>query len=182
MHDVFLFEEIEIENFNDIVNQFNSVIDNYRKNNQYNFNLIDRDSFLKDCDLVKKYFDDNGCIISNIATIEIAPKSRGSLHTDSYRNTLAMNFPVFNCENSFTCLYKIVDGAPFLKMNPNGLTHTDFSECVMLETARYCIKDKAILFNTQVPHRVFNNSDNPRLAVSFRFAKDPWQLVPRRSI
>jgi hypothetical protein len=177
MRDIFLFKEIEIENFYEIINQFNSVIENYRKRNRYNFNLIDKRSFLNDCDLVKKYFDDNKCLISNIATIEIAPNSRGSLHTDSYRNTLAMNFPVFNCENSFTCLYKIVDGTPFLKMNPHGGTHTDFSECVMLETARYCIKDKAILFNTQVPHRVFNNSDYPRLAVSFRFVKDPWHLI-----
>jgi len=177
MDDIFLFEEIEIENFHDIISQFNSVIENYRKKNQYNFNLIDRDSFLKDCDLVKKYFDNNECVISNIATIEIAAKSNGSLHTDNYRNTLALNFPVFNCEDSYTSLYKVIDGEPVLKVYPNGLTHTDFGSCCLTEVAKYCIRDKAILFNTQVPHQVYNNSDKPRLAVSFRFAKDPWHLL-----
>jgi hypothetical protein len=177
MDDIFLFEQIEIENFHDIVNEFNSVIESYRKKNQYNFNLIDKDSFLKDCDLVKKYFDDNECVITNIATIEIAPKSKGTLHTDNYRNTLALNFPVFNCEDSYTSLYKIVEGEPALMVYPNGLTHTDFGSCSLSEIARYTIRNKAILFNTKVPHRVFNNSDKPRLAVSFRFAKDPWHLI-----
>lgn len=177
MDDIFLFEEIEIENFQDIKSQFISVIENYRKKNQYNFNLVDKDSFLQDCDLVKKYFDDNNCIVSNVATIEVAAKSKGTLHTDNYLNTLALNFPVFNCEDSYTSLYKVIDGEPVLKVYENGLTHTDFESCCLAEVTRYYIKDKAILFNTQVPHRVFNNSDKPRLAVSFRFAKTPWHLL-----
>lgn len=177
MHDVFLFEEIEIENFSDIVNQLNLIIGRYRKKNQYNFNLIDAKAFLKDCDLVRKYFNDHDCIIGNIATIEISPKSHGNLHTDNDRNTLAMNFPIFNCEDSHTSLYKVIDGEPVLKVYPNGLTHTDFDNCCLTEVSRYCIKDKAILFNTKVPHRVFNNSDKPRLAISFRFVVDPWHLL-----
>lgn len=179
MQDVFLFEEIAIENFLEIVDQFNSVIGNYRKRNKMNFNLIDSKAFLRDCDLVRKYFDDHDCIIGNIATIEISPKSQGTLHTDTYKNTLALNFPVFNCADSYTSLYKIVDGEPFVKIYPNGLTHTDFSNCCLTEVGRYCIRDKAILFNTKVPHRVFNNSDKPRLAISFRFVTDPWHLLKK---
>ena len=177
MDDVFLFEEVEIENFYDIIKQFNSVIDRYRIKSKLYFNHIDRDSFLQECDLIKKYFDNNDCTIGNIATIELPPKSQGSLHTDSYRNTLAMNFPIFNCQDSYTSLYKVIDGTPYLKSLSNGLTAMSYDKCTAIEISRYHLKNKAIMFNTQIPHRVFNNSDKPRLAISFRFIKDPWHLT-----
>jgi hypothetical protein len=174
----FLFTEIEIENFHDIVEQFKSVADKYRSNNQFYFNHIDKDSFLKDCDLIKKYFDDNKCVIGNIATIEIPPKSQCNLHTDTQTtSTLAMNFPVFNCENSFTCLYKVISGSPSIKKLSSGLTAQDFDNCEAIEIARYFLREKAVLFNSQIPHCVFNKSDKPRLAVSFRFVKDPWHFL-----
>lgn len=174
----FLFQEIKIENFHDILEQFKSVVDRYRSNNQFYFNHIDRDSFLKDCDLVKKYFDANNCEISVVATVEIPPRSQCNLHVDSQIiSSLAMNFPVFDCENSYTSMCKIISGTPVSKKLSNGLTAVDFGECEASEISRYYLKDKAVLFNTQIPHRVFNDSDKSRLAISFRFVKDPWHLL-----
>lgn len=173
----FLFEEIEIENFHEIVEQFNSVIHRYQAKNKLCFNHIDRDSFLKDCDLIKKYFDDNNCMIGYIATIELPPKSQGSLHTDSYRNILAMNFPVFNCQDSYTSLYRIINGTPYLKSFPNGLKTMSYDDCIYTEISRYHLTNKAVIFNTQIPHQVFNESDKSRLAISFRFLRDPWHLI-----
>lgn len=178
MNHGFLFKEIEIENFHDIVEQFKSIADKYRSNNQFYFNHIDRDSFLKDCDLIKKYFDENKCDISVIATIEIPPRSQCNLHVDTQIiSSLAMNFPILDCEDSYTSMYKIISGIPSSKKLSSGLTAMDFDGCEAVEISRYYLKDKAILFNTQVPHRVFNNSDELRYAVSFRFKKDPWHLI-----
>jgi hypothetical protein len=174
----FLFKEIEIENFRYIVEQFKSVADRYRSNNQFYFNHVDRDSFLKDCDLVKKYFDENKCEISVVATIEIPPRSQCNLHIDSQIiSSLAMNFPVFNCDDSYTAMYKIINGSPSSKKLSSGLSATSFDDCDAAEISRYYLKDKAVIFNTQVPHCVFNNSDKLRYAISFRFKKDPWHLL-----
>ena len=174
----FLFKEIEIENFHDIIEQFKSIANKYRSNNHFYFNHIDRDSFLKDCNLVKKYFDENKCEISVVATIEIPPRSQCNLHIDSQIiSSLAMNFPVLYCDDSYTAMYKIINGSPSSKKLSSGLIATSFDDCEAEEISRYHLKNKAVLFNTQIPHRVFNNSDKPRLAISFRFIKDPWHLI-----
>jgi hypothetical protein len=174
----FLFKEIEIENFHDIVEQFKSVVTRYRSTNQFYFNQIDRDCFLTDCDLIKKYFDEKNCEISVVATVEIPPRSQCNLHVDTQIiSSLAMNFPVLDCEDSYTSMHKIISGVPSSKKLSSGLTALDFDDCEAAEISRYYLKDKAILFNTQIPHRVFNNSDRPRLAVSFRFVTDPWHLI-----
>lgn len=177
MQNNFLYKKIEIENFFNIVEQFKSSIDRHKLNNQDHFNHIDKNSFLEDCALVKEYFDTNNCIIHNIATIELPPKFHGSLHIDSQKNSLALNFPVINCDDSYTSLYKIDSGIPSVVKMENGLTRLSFDDCDAVELTRFYLKHHAVLFNTKIPHQVFNFSDKTRLAISFRFVRDPWHLI-----
>jgi len=177
MKNNFFSLEIEINDFDNILKEFNSVLDLYSLNNQNYFNHIDKVSFLNDCKTVKKYFEDNFIEIYNIAIIEIPPNSKSNLHIDTQINNLALNFPILNCDNSYTSLYKINRGVPKIVKMENGLTNLSFNNCDFTEIDRFYLKNKAVLFNTKIPHRVFNLSDKPRIAVSFRFVKDPWVLI-----
>lgn len=177
MQNNFLYREIEIKNFFNIVEQFKSVIGQYKAHSQDHFNHIDKNSFLDDCPLSKEYFNSNNFIIHNIATIEIPPKSWGSLHVDSQQNSLALNFPVINCDDSYTSLYKIDSGVPSVIKIKNGLTRLSFDDCNAVELSRFYLKQNAVLFNTKIPHQVFNFSNKTRLAISFRFVRDPWHLI-----
>jgi hypothetical protein len=177
MKNNFLSSEIEINDFDNILKEFNSIIDSYRLNNQGYFYHIDKTSFLNDCKTVKKYFEDNFFETQDIMIVEIPPHTIGDVHIDTQKNTLALNFPVVNCDNSYTSLYKINSGvAKMIKMT-NGLTHISFNKCDFTEIDRFYLKENAVLFNTKIPHNVINLSDKLRIAVSFRFVRDPWSLV-----
>jgi hypothetical protein len=177
MTDNFLFKEIKIKNLKDINFQLRFAIDYYRPKNQNYFNHIDKDNFLKECPSINDYFVCNNFEVNKIAIIEIPGRSESALHIDTQNNFLALNFPVINCDQSYTAFYKIVEGSPNIIKMANGLTNLNFDNCGTEELDRFYLKQNAILFNTKIPHKVFNFSDNPRLSISFRFVNDPWLLI-----
>jgi len=173
----FLFQKIHLSNFKEICEELRSHVLTHLPPNKNNFNHMDSIKLLKDCPLIKNWIIKNSLMLRKIAVIILEPNSTGSVHTDTQGNFLALNFPILNCENTYTGLYKIIKGNPKIIAMSNGLTYNTFDECEFEEIARYNIVESAILFNTKVPHRVNNPTDTKRVAVSFRFNPDPWNLV-----
>lgn len=175
--ETFLYRTLEIENFEEIIQELKSYFLNFPPDNLEYFNHVNKDLFFKNCPITDNYFETNSLKIKNIASIVIPPNANGTAHTDTQQNVLALNFPVEDCENSYTSLYRVDAGIPKVISLLNGLTHCLFDHCKLTEIGRFSLIDRAVLFNTKVPHRVFNLSNQNRKAVSFRFVKDPWFLI-----
>ena len=77
------------------------------------------------------------------------------MHTDKHKNHLALNFGISVPPESYTGLYKLIDGQ-------------------YTELDRYYL-DGPIILNTKISHWVYTPS--LRLVMTFRFAIDPWKLV-----
>ena len=98
-------------------------------------------------------------------------------HIDSQDNSLALNFPIQNCENSYTEFYQIPkDSLMIAKRNGEVLSKSiisnSFGECV----TKYYL-NSAVLINTHQPHKVVCLDHEQRICISFRFVKDPWHLI-----
>lgn len=173
----FLFEKIYFSNFKEICDELKFHVLTHLPTNKNNFNHLDSVKLLQGCPLISKWIIENSLILRKIAIIRIDANSVGSLHKDTQQNFLALNFPIVNCKETYTGLYKLIKGTPKIVTMTNNLTYETFDDCEFEEITRYNIEDSAILFNTKIPHKVFNPTDSVRISVSFRFDPDPWSLV-----
>lgn len=173
----FLFQKIYFPNFKEICDELRAHVLTHLPHNKNNFNHIDSTTLLKDCLLIKKWIIENSLVLRKIAVIRIEANDKGSVHIDTQKHFLALNFPILNCEDTYTGLYKVTHGEPKIVSMTNGLTYNTFDNCKFEEITRYNIVDSAILFNTKIPHRVNNPTNSARITVSFRFDPDPWNLV-----
>jgi hypothetical protein len=120
-----------------------------------------------------------GMEISSPVLINVMPNKRSMIHIDhrTDRMKLALNIPIINCDNTVTEFWQCT------KTDPNELPEDPLWRGPLFFNGINCKKideytlTRPIIFNTQVPHSVFNFSDRPRLALSLRFKEDPWHLV-----
>lgn len=139
-------------------------------------NLPDFDNFFKPLDLGIKEF--LGLEVRHSVLICAKPNSKNSIHVD-YRADqlkLALNIPLENCESSVTTMWDCGDSEPIYTETPLGIPYNiyNINHCKILT---HFILDRPVIFNTKIPHSVRNFSDKYRLAISLRFAEDPWSLV-----
>jgi len=98
-------------------------------------------------------------------------------HIDMQVNSLALNFPIKNCEESETIFY--TTRSPLEKVilkKPNGVVYASLKNKDWIEIKKYTL-DSAILLNTHIPHKVIHRGKNSRVALSIRFDPDPWELI-----
>jgi hypothetical protein len=96
------------------------------------------------------------------------------IHVDGagdLRFGVALNIPVFNCENCYSIMYEEIDRPasrlvltpdtvlPYRMFNPEDVRQVD--------TVNY--KGHAVLLNTEKPHTIVNPTHLPRIVASFRF-------------
>jgi hypothetical protein len=173
----FCYKEIQINNYDSIITDLIRTIDYHSFQN--NFNYIDTDSILKTNLNLNKWVIDNNCkVIKSAVIVSTVRSSYADPHIDSQENSLALNFPLSNCNDSYTVFYdpdnidSIID-----EKKPNGVIYKKIKfNTQPREIDRY-ILDRPIILNTKIPHKIFHNSQAPRYAISFRFERDPWHLI-----
>lgn len=89
---------------------------------------------------------------------------------------IALNWPVFNCEDTFTTFYEEKPNAtPELVRLPNGLPYKKYKYSDVVETHRIKINlPTAIRYD--ILHAVVNETNDIRITVSFRFVSNHWEL------
>ena len=115
--------------------------------------------------------------------IVVPPKFSTQLHVDYFNPRplfrSSLNIPIYNCEQSRTEFYR----SPGLGLETahKNTTHSDGIKFIAysVEDAvyidQYCL-DSAYILNTQVPHRVVNDSQHSRICLSLRFARERGEL------
>lgn len=173
----FCYRKIHINNYQSIISDLieNLDYDSFRDN----FNYIDAASILEKNLNLNKWITDNNCKVNKASIIvSTLSASYADPHIDSQANSLALNFPLSNCNNSYTVFYDPNDIDSIIDdIKPNGVIYKKIKfKTSPREIARY-ILDQPIILNTQVPHKIFHNSQESRYAISFRFKEDPWNLI-----
>lgn len=171
----FYFRDIEISNLEKILEEFKKSLDF----NLYTepFTYVDVGLF-DSCENFLFWCNENKLSINKIAVVVSDHKSNNALpHIDSQENLLALNFPIENCQDTYTELYKIPEKYIEVVREKHGvlsksIISKNFGHCV----ARYQLSN-AVLINTHQPHKIICNHENRRICLSFRFIEDPWHLI-----
>lgn len=184
----FLYKHISIDNHDLIVQELQEFVmkkmPEIEKTSEKLNGLFVRTSNVKEC-LIKSPNLKNWLELTNLNIRVIAiiinyksPQVRSmDPHVDTQVNDLALNFPVQNCSDCWTSLYKLNTGTYVKNTLPNGVEYTGFSDNSKFEEIDRFVLNSAVLFNVKVPHQVWNPTDNTRISVSLRFDRDPWELI-----
>ena len=120
-----------------------------------------------------------GMPVFKTVIINAMPNSIGKIHKD-YRphdnNVLAINIPLLNHDNAVTQFWNTTEDPDLVQYTSSGSPFIGFSHrtCTLVDKF---ILTRPVVFRTDIPHSVDNNSDKPRLAISLRLVNDPWHLV-----
>jgi hypothetical protein len=119
--------------------------------------------------------------LHSMAVIRVLPSSVAPNfpHVDvmpSPDQKVAINWPVFNCENTFTTFYEEKpDANPEVVKLSNGLPYKRYSFNDVTETHRIKI-NKPVALRYDVLHAVVNETKDVRITTSFRFLSNHWEL------
>jgi len=147
--------------------------------------------FFKD-DIIKRYcpsFVDHlntlgiGDLLCGVGIIIVYPGSKFPIHVDHEEDItqqVGLNFPVRNCDNSFTVWYQNVTKIKNLDKQISGDKYTDhicqFDGNNPVEVAR-CELTKPVWINSGLPHTAESQNPNLRISASFRFHKEIIELL-----
>lgn len=118
-----------------------------------------------------------GMEIGHSVLIYAKPLSRSTLHVDYRADNLklALNIALENCKYSLTEMWQC-EGEPVCLKTPTGIPYNNYEKKQCKKICDFTLS-RPVIFNTKVPHSVWNFSNKPRLAISLRFKQDPWHLV-----
>lgn len=143
-----------------------------------NFNYLNIDSVKDQCPTLFYWMRNKNVNPIKVAVIVTRENFYDSTpHIDSQINSLALNFPIKNCENSETIFYSSNEPLEIVTLKkPNGVEYKSIKNKDWSEIGKY-ILDGATLLNTHVPHKIINRGSEKRIVMSIRFDPDPWNLV-----
>lgn len=143
-------------------------------------------------DVVKKYCPgfvkhldsiNIGNLLCGVGIIIVYPGTKFPIHVDheeDIKQQIGLNFPVRNCENSFTVWYKNVEKIKNLDKQVSGDSYTDciseFSSHNPIEVAR-CELLTPVWINSGLPHTAESQNPGLRISASFRFHKEILELL-----
>lgn len=187
-----LWKKAEIENINGVISSIMEVIE---KDVEYCKQLKDYESFIYNyspdlfahipdlVNSVNKVISWND--IDQIILLSHTCLAKGMAHIDNKPNfetasDYGLNIPIYNCTATYINFYKPKENeeCKLIKINVNdavsSIKYYEESQVDLVDTL-YLLEPHFI--NVASPHQPINNTDQPRLVVSFRFkTKLPWEL------
>lgn len=173
----FLYQKIAVPGIDDITNEMRLMLAKQDLSNP-RFLVLPIDVTMSALPSLGRYFSENGLVPTTACLIIIEASSDQVIHVDYLKTdiSLAMNFPVYGCENAYTSFYE-KKGTLTLQHTPKtNLPYYDYRDLYPLEVDRFVL-DGPTLLNITIPHAVHNRGSSNRVCLSFRFSRDPWELV-----
>lgn len=143
------------------------------------------DAVRKHCPKFVQHLDSLGIgnILCGVGIIIVYPGTKFPIHVDheeDIKQQVGLNFPVQNCDNSFTVWYQNVTKNKNLNKEISGDTYTDqiceFTSDNPVEVAR-CELTRPVWINTGLPHTAESRNPSLRISASFRFNKEILDLL-----
>ncbi len=145
------------------------------------FKIVNCHEVLEALPTFKKWCTANKINPIKVAYISTPANTRQSPHMDDGPELFAINFPVINAEEIETEMWD-EDGLASVRLITKG-TQIPYYRYLVKDVpvkARY-ILDRPVILNIKKVHSVVNNTDKPRVSLSFRFYNDPWHLINGKS-
>jgi hypothetical protein len=112
-----------------------------------------------------------------VAYISTPPNTRQSPHKDDGPELLGLNFPVANYDQVTTDMWD--EGKlSSVRLTTKG-TYIPYYRYLVngIEPEASYVLSKPVILNIKKVHSVNNTTDLPRVSLSFRFERDPWEIV-----
>jgi hypothetical protein len=114
--------------------------------------------------------------IHDIALVSTKPHSFLPIHIDYHdllkETVYALNIPIYNCDNTHVIFYRVINENILAKHKTqehgNADEYCEYTDSDVEEIEKFYLKTAA-LFNTQVPHKAVNNTNEPRIVLTIRF-------------
>jgi hypothetical protein len=120
-----------------------------------------------------------GRAVFKTVIINAQPNSFGQVHRDHRpydNNVLAINIPLINCYDAITEFWDTDEDRDLVQYTSSGSPYIGFDKNKCRKIDEFTLT-KPVIFKTDIPHSVNNYSGQPRLAISLRLVKDPWDLL-----
>jgi hypothetical protein len=171
----FYFKYISIDNYEDMVAELQLYILKYIEGFGKGFHLIDPALVLDNCPIFSQWIATIKSQIRIVGIIISPPYCINDTHRDYIPDNvgrLALNMEIQNCRIPKTKLY-LTDTAPSINYTPNNEKYWKYdSNAIFTEIGEFDLT-QPVLFDTQTPHQVFNQTSGRRISISFRFFEDP---------
>jgi hypothetical protein len=148
----------------------------------FGYELTDVDDFLAHCPRSADWLQDRGLAIRHLALITLDPGHVSPLHRDRLlpdQDPWALNVNIQNCEHTWTEAYRVREDQARDLASTGGDHLRFYAADPALLIARWNLS-KPRLFNTQIAHRVVNDTNELRVALSFRFWQNPLRALSDR--
>lgn len=137
----------------------------------YPIEFFDIESLRSDVETITPW--DN---IHDMALVSTKPYSFLPTHIDYHdllkKTVYALNIPIYNCENTHVIFYRVINekNSPQHKTQEHGNAddYCEYADSDVVEIEKFYLRTAA-LFNTQVPHRAVNHTNQPRIVLTIRF-------------
>lgn len=144
------------------------------------FNRFDIKEVLPFVPELKQAFDHlNVCGTGAMAIIKVDSHEKIYPHTDCSPDAVhlvGVNWPIFNCEDTYTVFYKIlVNQYRTMLLDNDELYH--FYPYENIEEEYKFKLNKPTAIRVDIPHSVINKTPLTRYTASFRFDDPPWHLL-----
>ena len=141
------------------------------------FTIQDINIVLEALPSINKWFKDNNCKPNRVAYISTSANIVQPPHKDNTDQILAVNFPVYNCEEVKTVFYDDTNVRSILTYTQaHNIPYYYYELDGRVPIVEY-ILSKPVILNVKKIHSVVNNSNKDRVSLSFRFEEEPWHLI-----
>jgi hypothetical protein len=175
---MFYFKQIEVDT--NICNELKTWCASNMQTNDVPFVLLNKNKFLEECTLFIAWTKEQELKVKFVAGIKVNAHNKQvetkTPHIDVMPDgtgNIALNFPIENCDNTYTLMYELVKGEKIINSLPDGTLYSKFSDNSEFKEVSKFYLNNPTFFNTSVPHKVINNTDANRLSLSIRFENNP---------
>jgi hypothetical protein len=180
MNKKFTYEYLEIKNTTQILVELKNFYQNNKINYNEQFNGIRLAKLIAGCPSFLSWLIENKLRPTYAYYVLVKSKQTTPLHIDAQENDLSINFPIENCDNTWTTMYEVDSPLVYKVIYPGGVKRHwwewEDSDPKKTEICR-CYVTGPLIFNTKIPHQVNNPTDTDRVSFICRFQQDPWFLI-----
>lgn len=181
MAEKFLYRNVYVDNYDLMIKEIRKkVLHEVEIHPEWlGYDVVSISDFLDSCPIFHNFIKTKNLMLRIIAVIVVRPNRHSPIHTDAITpgfNTYALNMGISNYEHTKTQLFSADPSAVVERKNTAGHPFMAYDETKCSVITEFNLISP-VLFDTSIPHRVFNDTLETRISVSFRFLQNPLDVL-----
>jgi hypothetical protein len=171
----FYFKYVLIDNYEDMVAELQPYILKHIEGFKLGFHQMKPSLVLDNCPIFSQWINSNKLQLRIIGIIIVPPYTDNQTHIDYINNdfsSLALNMEIENCRIPKTKMF-LTDSLPIIAYTPSKIEYWKYEDDAIFTQVEEFDLSQPVLFETQIPHQVCNQTNQRRVSISFRFYEDP---------